>query len=226
VFGAIAGFYYWYPKVTGRLMNDRWGKINFWTLLLGFNITFGLMHFLGLWGMPRRIDTYAAGFGWEALNLIITGGAFIIAGSVLVMVLNMAISLRRGEPAGDDPWDARTVEWMTTSPPAHYNFAEIPQISARDELWHRKHAVSERGDYVRVPAGGSGEVVVDESQHADIHMPDPSAFPAMSAVGMPIMGWALFTSGTAMIVMLAVGAVITIGALFAWAFEPSAEEGH
>ena len=226
VFGAIGGFYYWYPKVTGRLMNETLGKINFWTLLVGFNITFGLMHFLGLWGMPRRIDTYYAGFGWETLNLIITGGAFLIAASVLLLVINIVVSLRRGAIAGDDPWDARTIEWMTSSPPAHYNFREIPQISARDELWHRKHAVSESGDYVRVPAGGSGDVVVHDDHDADIHMPDPSYFPALSAVGLPIMGWGLFTGGTTMVVMLAVGAVITVGALFAWAFEPSAEEGH
>jgi cytochrome c oxidase subunit 1 len=226
VFGAIGGFYYWYPKVTGRLMNETLGKINFWTLLIGFNVTFGLMHFLGLWGMPRRIDTYYPGFGWETLNLIITGGAFLIAASVLLLVINIVVSLRRGAVAGDDPWDARTIEWMTSSPPAHYNFREIPQISARDELWHRKHAVSDRGDYVRVPAGGSGDVVVHEDDDAGIHMPDPSYFPALAAVGLPIMGWALFTGGLTMVVMLAVGAIITVGALFAWAFEPSAEEGH
>jgi cytochrome c oxidase subunit I len=226
VFGAIAGMYYWYPKVTGRLMNERLGKLNFWTLIVGFNITFGLMHFLGLWGMPRRIDTYAAGFGWEQLNMIITAGAFLLAFSVLLLVINIVVSLRRGQIAGDDPWDARTLEWMTTSPPPHYNFAEIPQVSARDELWHRKHAVSATGDHVRVPAGGSDDVVARHDEHPDIHMPDPSYFPALSAVGMPIMGWALFNSGATMIVMLAIGATITVGALFAWAFEPMAEEAH
>jgi len=226
VFGAIAGMYYWYPKVTGRMMNERLGKLNFWTLLIGFNITFGLMHFLGLWGMPRRIDTYAAGFGWARLNYIITIGAFIIAGSVALLVLNMLVSAFRGERAGDDPWDARTLEWMTSSPPPHYNFPETPQVSARDELWHRKHAVAHNGDYVRVPAGGSDDTVTHDEEHADIHMPDPSFFPLLAAIGMPIMGWALFTGGATMIVTLAIGAVITFGALFGWAFEPSAEEAH
>jgi cytochrome c oxidase subunit 1 len=176
--------------------------------------------------MPRRIDTYYPGFGWETLNYIITIGAFIIAFSVLLLGVNLIMSRRRGDVAGEDPWDARTLEWMTTAPPAHYNFREIPQVSARDELWHRKHAVSESGDYVRVPAGGSGDLVVHEDPDADIHMPDPSYFPALSAVGLPIMGWALFTGGMTMVVMLAVGAIITVGALFAWAFEPSAEGGH
>ena len=226
VFGAIGGMYYWFPKVTGRLMNERLGKLNFWTLILGFNITFGLMHFLGLWGMPRRIDTYAAGFGWETLNMLITGGAFLLAFSILLLIINMVVSVRRGQIAGNDPWDARTLEWMTTSPPPHYNFAEIPQVSARDELWHRKHAVTESGGPVRVPAGGSDEVVAHHDEHADIHMPDPSYYPALAAVGMPIMGWALFNSGATMIVMLAIGAIITVGALFAWAFEPGAEEAH
>jgi cytochrome c oxidase subunit 1 len=228
VFGAIAGMYYWYPKVTGRLMNERLGKLNFWTLIIGFNMTFGLMHFVGLWGMPRRIDTYAAGFGWETLNLIITIGAFIIALSVAMLVTNMIVSRWRGREAGADPWDARTLEWMTSSPPPHYNFAEVPQVSARDELWHRKHAVAANGDYVRVPAGGSDDAVADHDEHPDthIHMPDPSYFPALAAVGMAIMGWSLFASGAALIVTLAIGAFITFGSLFAWAFEPSAEEAH
>jgi cytochrome c oxidase subunit 1 len=226
VFGAIAGMYYWYPKVTGRLMNERLGKLNFWTLLIGFNMTFGLMHFVGLWGMPRRIDTYAAGFGWETLNLIITIGAFIIALSVAMLITNMIVSRSRGREAGADPWDARTLEWMTSSPPPHYNFAEVPQVSARDELWHRKHAVAANGDYVRVPAGGSDDPVAGHDEHPDIHMPDPSYFPAVAAVGMAIMGWSLFASGAALIVTLAIGAFVTFGALFAWAFEPSAEEAH
>jgi cytochrome c oxidase subunit 1 len=226
VFGAIAGMYYWYPKVTGRLMNERLGKLNFWTLLIGFNMTFGLMHFVGLWGMPRRIDTYAAGFGWETLNLIITIGAFIIALSVAMLITNMIVSRSRGREAGADPWDARTLEWMTSSPPPHYNFAEVPQVSARDELWHRKHAVAANGDYVRVPAGGSDDPVAGHDEHPDIHMPDPSYFPAVAAVGMAIMGWSLFASGAALIVTLAIGTFVTFGALFAWAFEPSAEEAH
>jgi cytochrome c oxidase subunit 1 len=226
VFGAIGGMYYWYPKVTGRMMNERLGKLNFWTLIVGFNLTFGLMHLLGLWGMPRRIDTYAAGMGWDLLNQYVTGGAFLIAFSVLLLIINMAMSLRRGKEAGDDPWDARTLEWMTTSPPPHYNFAEVPQVSTRDELWHRKHAVSESGDYVRVPAGGSDDAPQPHNEHPDIHMPDPSYFPLLAALGMPIMAWSLFSSGIATVVMLAVGAVITFGALFAWAFEPSAEEAH
>jgi cytochrome c oxidase subunit 1 len=218
--------YYWFPKVTGRMMNDRLGKLNFWTLIVGFNMTFGLMHFLGLWGMPRRIDTYAAGFGWETLNMVITVGAFIIAFSVLILVVNIVVSARRGREVGADPWDARTLEWMIPSPPPHYNFAEIPQISARDELWHRKHAVAANGDYVRVPAGGAEDAPDHHDDHPDIHMPDPSYFPALSAVGIAIMAWALFASGAAMIATLAIGTVITVGSLFAWAFEPSAEEAH
>jgi cytochrome c oxidase subunit 1 len=227
VFAAIGGMYYWFPKVTGRLMNERLGKVNFWTLIVGFNMTFGLMHFLGLWGMPRRIDTYDAGFGWETLNMVITGGAFLIAFSVLLLVINMVVSVRRGKEAGSDPWDARTLEWATSSPPPHYNFAQVPQVSSRDELWHRKHAVTERGDYMRVPAGGSDDTADNQhDEHPNIHMPDPSYYPILAAVGLPIMGWALFTSGAAMVVMLAVGAFITFGSLFAWAFEPSAEEAH
>jgi cytochrome c oxidase subunit I len=210
------------------MMNERLGKLNFWTLIVGFNMTFGTMHFVGLWGMPRRIDTYAAGFGWETLNMIITVGAFIIAFSVLLLIINIVMSLKRGQRVGADPWDARTVEWLTPSPPPAYNFAEVPQISARDELWHRKHAVAADGDHVRVPAGGSDDASAEQAQHPDVHvhMPDPSYFPALGAVGLAVMAWALFASGAALVVTLAVGTIITFGSLFAWAFEPSAEEAH
>ena len=129
-FGIFAGFYYWLPKITGRLLNDKLGKLNFVLMWLGFNLTFFPMHILGLMGMPRRIATYIAGRGWELPNLLATIGAFMIATSVLIFIINFLVSLRRGEPAGNDPWEGNTLEWATTSPPPEYNFAVIPTVQS------------------------------------------------------------------------------------------------
>src|SRR5438105_3914823 len=131
VFTIFAGIYYWYPKITGRLLNKTLGEINFWTLFLGFNGTFLIMHTLGLEGMPRRIYTYPGGFGeedWGWTNMVITISSFVIAVSVLVFLINLVHSYRNGEVAGDDPWGGNTLEWATTSPPPPYNFESVPFV--------------------------------------------------------------------------------------------------
>jgi cytochrome c oxidase subunit I len=139
VFMIFAAIYYWFPKATGRLLNERLGKWHFWLFLIGFHITFDTMHFPGLLGMPRRIYTYEADRGWGTLNLIVSlGAAFQIAG-ILVWVWNIIRSLRKGKPAGKDPWDAWTLEWSTSSPPAEYNFAEVTTVKSRRPLWDIKH---------------------------------------------------------------------------------------
>ncbi len=130
VFGIFAGFYYWLPKITGRLLNDTLGKINFALMWVGFNLTFFPMHLLGLMGMPRRIATYTGDRGWDLGNLIATIGAFMIATSVLIFMVNFIQSLRRGEPAGNDPWEGNTLEWTTTSPPPEHNFAVLPSVNS------------------------------------------------------------------------------------------------
>ena len=122
VFAIFGGFYYWWPKVFGHLLNETMGKIQFWTLVVGFNLTFFPMHFLGFEGQPRRTYTYPKGMGWDFLNLLATIGAFIIALSVLMFLVNVVYSARRRVPAPSDPWDGRTLEWATSSPPPEYNF--------------------------------------------------------------------------------------------------------
>ncbi|MDQ6927379.1 MAG: cytochrome c oxidase subunit I [Actinomycetota bacterium] len=144
MFGLFAGAYYWYPKVTRRMLNERLGKMHFWLMLIGFNLTFGPMHLLGLWGMPRRVYTYPSGRGWDFWNLVSTIGSFLIALSILIFIINV-IKTRKSAPVGDDPWDARTLEWSIPSPPPEYNFAEIPIVTARDDLWHRKYTEDEEG---------------------------------------------------------------------------------
>jgi cytochrome c oxidase subunit 1 len=139
LFGTFAGIYYWYPKVTGRMMSERLARWQFWLLYVGFIVTFGPMHISGMLGMPRRIYTYDAGFGWEIWNQAATIGALIQVPSYLIFVYNLVVSLRNGKPAGDDPWDAWTLEWTTTSPPPSYNFEQIPTVHSRRPLWDLKH---------------------------------------------------------------------------------------
>ena len=139
LFAIFAAFYFWYPKFTGRMLSERLGKWNFWLLFLGFHMTFDVMHIPGILGMPRRIYTYEPRPGWETLNLIVTIGAFIQAVAILVFVYNLVVSYWKGAKAGNDPWDAWTLEWSASSPPPAYNFATIPVVASRRPLWDLKH---------------------------------------------------------------------------------------
>jgi cytochrome c oxidase subunit 1 len=139
LFAIFASFYYWYPKATGRLLNRKLGLWHFWLFTIGFHLTFDTMHFSGLLGMPRRIYTYDAGRGWETLNFIGSLGALFQGGGLLCLVVNLLRSWKKGEVAGDDPWDAWTLEWSTTSPPAEYNFEIDPVVRSRRPLWDLKH---------------------------------------------------------------------------------------
>jgi cytochrome c oxidase subunit I len=139
VFCIFAGLYYWYPKATGRLMSETLGKWHFWLFAIGFHITFDTMHFLGLLGMPRSIYTYQPDRGWDLLNLVVSIGGLIQGIAVLIFAYNFIVSFWRGKVAGDDPWDAWTLEWSTSSPPPVYNFEELPEVHSRRPLWDLKH---------------------------------------------------------------------------------------
>ena len=223
--GLFSGVYFWFPKVTGRFLREGLGKVHFWLSLIGFNLSFGPMHILGLNGMPRRYYTYPPGMGWDLWNLVSTIGAFIIAVSVLVFIVNLVVSLRAGEPAGDDPWDARSPEWLTTSPPPPHNFDVVPTITARDDAWHRKYAGGPDQPR-RVPAGASADHAEgserEQAAH-DIHMPDPSYWPLVVALGMPIASWGVVF---ALWPLVGIGLLVTLYAMLSWALEPSSEPDH
>jgi cytochrome c oxidase subunit I+III len=137
VFPLFGGFYYWFPKFTGRMLGERLGRWNFWLMFVGFNLTFFPMHQLGLKGMTRRVYTYPKEMGWDVLNLLATIGAFIMATGVLLFLINVFKSTGNGASAGSNPWGASTLEWASSSPPPKYNFLRIPVVTGREALWER-----------------------------------------------------------------------------------------
>ncbi|MBA2450309.1 MAG: cytochrome c oxidase subunit I [Chloroflexi bacterium] len=241
IFGIFAGLYYWWPKITGRLLDERLGQLNFWLFFIGFNLTFGVMHFLGIDGMPRRIYTYSADQGWSGWfgrdwlgwNMVATIGAFMIGAGLVVFMYNIIRTLRSGEVAGNDPWDAATLEWSIPSPPPVYNFAVEPTVRSRDPFWlqkRRPQAIEAEDETADVSLFGAkiGEAEIEEEhpteEHTevraatgDIHLPIPSFFPLIASLGLTlfaaglIYGWALSVAG---LVYLFVG----IGG---WVVEPT-----
>ncbi|HEY7979685.1 MAG TPA: cbb3-type cytochrome c oxidase subunit I [Rhizomicrobium sp.] len=161
VFPVVGATYFWFPKFTGRMMDERLGRWNFWTMFIGFNIGFFPMHISGLLGMPRRVYTYADGMGWDWLNLITTIGSYIFAIGVLLFLINVWKSYRKGSLAGDNPWDAPSLEWATTSPPPPYNFVVIPTVASRHPLWEDRLQQHE-GEGSHVDAG----LVLDHGREA------------------------------------------------------------
>jgi len=193
IFGIFAGFYYWFPKMTGRMYNERLGKLQFWLMLIAFNITFFPMHILGTEGMPRRYYTYEAGMGWEIWNLIETIGAFLLAFSVLLFIWNMLTSLRNGAVASTDPWDGATLEWATSSPPPAHNFDKTPIVYSRRPLWDTKYPELEMAHAPGTHAMTRGQAVQSErdrvhetADDGPIHMPSPTFAPIIAAFGVTV----------------------------------------
>jgi cytochrome c oxidase subunit 1 len=154
VFTIFAGLYYWFPKMTGKMLSETLGKTSFWLMFIGFNLTFFVQHALGLSGMPRRVYTYPSGVGWSTYNLISTIGSFILGVGVLVTIANVARSLKRGAVAGPDPWKGNTLEWFTASPPPVNNFDSIPRVRSVEPMRDIRRQV-ERSTGVRQKTGGS-----------------------------------------------------------------------
>ncbi len=185
VFPLIGAIYYWFPKITGRMLSERLGQWHFWLAFLGFNGAFFPMHVLGLLGMPRRVYTYPAGLGWDGINLFVSLSATVLAVSFLLLAVNIVLSLRRGASAGDNPWDAPTLEWATSSPPPPYNFARIPVVRSRDPLWSDARLSREVVQGLRVAVR---EVVITTLNEARPDLrepsPQPSIWPLLAAIAV------------------------------------------
>jgi cytochrome c oxidase subunit I len=228
LFGVLAGVYYWFPKFTGRMLDETLGKVNFWLVFIGFNVAFFTMHITGLMGMPRRVYTYQAGLGWDAPNLVSTIGAFILAVGILMLLVNVAYSLRRGKIAGPNPWDAPTLEWATSSPPPPYNFEVIPSVASRHPLWEKRlqegagESVIERGLVLDDHHETLGVSPLDGEPDVILKMPGESYMP----FALTLCISAFFAGLLVHIWGLAVAAVI-LGAIavMAWLW-PRAEAGE
>ena len=213
LFGIFAGLYYWWPKMTGRLLDERFGKLQFWVFAIGFNVAFFPQHFLGALGMPRRIYTYHRGSGWELWNFVSTIGAYVLGLGVLLFLIEAMRSLRHGARAPADPWDGRTLEWRTSSPPPVHDFDAIPPVYGRDSFWREKHGDS-RGQRPapRPPT---------PDPHG-IHLPSPSFWPIVVASGLGIAAFgAIFHIG-----LVLVGAGVTVIGAFAFALEHHRNPAH
>jgi len=210
----FAGTYYWFPKITGKMLDETLGKLNFWLIFIGMNLTFFPMHFVGLNGMPRRIYTYSSEFGWEHMNQLASIGYIVMALGFLVFMYNLW-QTRNSRRVSHDPWDAPGVEWTISSPPPPYNFAEIPQILGRDHYW----IVKENAEAAGTPITGP-EAQVDPNS---IHMPSPSYWPLFTAIGVALIGGGLLSHYA----LSFVGGIIAMVGTVAWANEPpSAPSDH
>jgi cytochrome c oxidase subunit I len=225
VLGLFAGFYYWWPKVFGRLLNEKLGKWNFWLMIVGMNMTFGPMHIIGLQGQPRRTYRYRSDrtgegfFNIEFWNLIATIGTLVLGIGILLFLIN-AIKSRKSAPAPLDPWDARSLEWLTTSPPKQHNFDRTPTVHALDEVFHRKYEDVGNGDHHEyVQRATLEELLAEEEKHADahIHLPAPSYWPIVLALALPVMAYGVIYTPW----LIALGGAIAIAAMFGWALEPA-----
>jgi cytochrome c oxidase subunit I+III len=215
VFPLIGGVYFWFPKVTGRLLSERLGIWSFWVMLVGFNLTFFPMHQLGLAGMPRRIYTYLEETGWGRLNLLATAGAAVLTVGVLLTLANVARSLRRGPFAGADPWGGETLEWATASPPPPHNFEDIPVVSGRSPVWEWRR----RGDSIPIVAGLSvtrAEQVVTTLLEALPDHVSPSAGPSIWPFLAALAAGVTFIVGMFTPWGLPIGAAIAIPVAVGW----------
>ncbi|MEQ8673824.1 MAG: cytochrome c oxidase subunit I [Aggregatilineales bacterium] len=213
VFPLFAGLYYWFPKFTGKMLNERLGPIGFWLTFIGFNVTFFTMHFTGFAGMPRRVYTYLPDLGWDMLNLISTLGSFVLAAGIGVFFIDLIFGLWRGKPAGDNPWGASTLEWATTSPPQPYNFASIPIVHSRDPLWD---ANGELETYAVEPYLGRRETigtsVLDARPEQRVELPKPTITPFILALATAFT----FISLMVNIVLVPIGGILIALSVVAW----------
>lgn len=224
VLGIFSGFYYWWPKVFGKMLNEKLGSWNFWLMVIGLNMTFGPMHILGLQGQPRRMYQWTearAGEGFFNLafwNLIASIGAFVLAVGILMFLINVLITSRNPQKAPLDPWDARSLEWMTTNPPKEHNFDVVPTVHHLDDFFHQKYE-EDVATHTMKQVRTAEEIMAEQERNADknIHMPSPSYWPIVLAFGLPVITFGVIYSH----LISVVGGVIVLFAAYGWALESS-----
>jgi cytochrome c oxidase subunit 1 len=231
--GIFSGIYFWWPKFTGYFLNEKLGIANWALMMIGFNLQFAPMHWLGMDGMPRRIYTYAENMGWETSNMAASLGGAILGLGILLFIINVFYSKMNKVMAGNDPWDGRTLEWSTSSPPPIHDFDEIPQVKYRDDFWFQKYpetiAEYHQDEHDQAVPSGAQLDEVEEALpvvsggygghgdgHSAIHLPDMSYYPFILAVGIAGLGAGFLSNN----VVIAVGAVILVWGLIGWAMEP------
>ena len=224
VLGIFSGFYYWWPKVFGKMLNEKLGSWNFWLMIIGLNLTFGPMHILGLQGQPRRMYRWTearAGEGFFNLafwNMIASIGSFILTTGILMFLINVWVTWRNPKKAPLDPWDARSLEWMTSNPPKEHNFDVIPTVHHLDEFFHRKYE-EDATTHTMKQVATAEELMAEQERNADkhIHMPSPSYWPIVLAFALPIITFGIIYS----YLISVVGGVIVLFAAYGWALESS-----
>jgi cytochrome c oxidase subunit I len=219
VFPVVGAAYFWFPKITGRLLDEKWGRWNFWTMFIGFNLAFLPMHVTGLLGMPRRVYTYNDYGGWGALNMLTSIGSFIFALGILIFFVNVVRSLRSGAFAGKNPWDAPTLEWSVASPPPPYNFAVIPTVASRHPLWEGRLGAEggvsslDRGMLLDKGKETLGTTALDAAPDIILEMPEDTLAPVLLAAGLSVLFVGLLLK---IWVAAAVGGAVVAVAVVAW----------
>jgi cytochrome c oxidase subunit I+III len=235
VFPLFAGLYYWFPKLTGRLLNERLGQWHFWLTFIGFNATFFPMHLTGFWGMPRRVYTFLPGLGWDWLNLISTISAFVLAAGVALFSVNVWRSWRNGEAAGNNPWGAGTLEWAAASPPAPYNFRSTPSVESREPLWYtQEHDPAEHENQRHIGAANEsqdrfgiqdfqresiGTSMLDAVPQQRVVLPGPTIVPFLTSLAVAFA----FIGVMIDFILVPIGAFLVFVAIVAWHWPSRAE---
>jgi len=221
--GFFAGIYYWWPKVFGHMLDERLGRINWFLMFVGFNMTFFPMHFSGLMGQPRRTWQYSGELGVGWMNMLSTIGAFTIGLGFLVFAYNVLRS-RKSPPAPPDPWDGRTLEWAIPSPAPEHNFDYLPVVESLDDFWYKKYATDEDHQLVKLADGN--DIAQKGDRGDEVHLPSPSYWPIVLAAGLPIFAFGIIYT----LWLSVVGAIVILAAIYGWATEPptdpDAAHGH
>ena len=216
IFAIFSGLYFWWPKFFGYFLNDKIGKVNFILMMIGFNLQFAPMHWVGLDGMPRRIYTYADNMGWEASNLAATLGGFIIAVSVSLFIFNVIYSMKKRVVASGDPWDGRTLEWSISSPPPHYNFAKLPEVSHIDDWWYKKYPSLLEGSPKESLEPKAKVEDTSKVNEDDIHLPDLSYYPLFIGIGLSIAALGVMYTYA----LVTIGLILVFWGSIGWSTEP------